>query len=253
MQPVSNETSYEVIGSVDHRGLRPAIFFDGDDTLWLTEHLYDEARERAAHVVAVQGLDKLDWVQRERRIDVANVPRFGLSAERFPTSCVEAYKELCTAAGQRPTAAVVRDVWAAAESVFQTPAPPVPHVEATLKTLWPEHSLFLLTQGDPVVQERRIGESGLQHLFDGVFVTPRKSQEVLRAVVGKLGVDVSDAVFVGNSVASDINPALSVGMRAVWIDAHVWDHERREVLSDLDGLIVGQQLGDLPKLLAMLL
>ena len=33
---------------------------------------------------------------------------------------------------------------------------------------------------------------------------------------------------VGNSLASDINPALRIGMRAIWIDAPVWEYERRD-------------------------
>jgi putative hydrolase of the HAD superfamily len=249
MNPLDTEVPYEVVGLVVDRGVRPAIFFDGDDTLWLTEQLYDEARDLAAQVVARQGLDRFDWERRERRIDVRNVKNFGLSAQRFPTSCVEAYEALCADVGRAPASDVKLEVWAAAESVFQTPAPLVPEVEATLKHLWSDHSLFLLTQGDVTVQERRIGQSGLRDFFDGVFVTPRKSQGVLLAILHTLRMSTADVFFVGNSVVSDINPALTVGMRAVWIDAHVWDHERREELSDIEGLIVGSHLQQLPELL----
>ncbi len=36
--------------------------------------------------------------------------------------------------------------------------------------------------------------------------------------------------MVGNSVPSDINPSIAAGMHAVWVDAYVWHHERREEL-----------------------
>lgn len=44
------------------------IVFDGDDTLWSTESLYDEARANARRVVAEAGLDDAAWEKLERRI-----------------------------------------------------------------------------------------------------------------------------------------------------------------------------------------
>ena len=70
------------------------VIFDGDDTLWSTEPLYDDARAAAAEIVERAGLDAGEWERLERDIDVQNVQRFGLSSERFPTSCVEAYQTL---------------------------------------------------------------------------------------------------------------------------------------------------------------
>ena len=61
------------------------IVFDGDDTLWNTERLYDAARAKARHVVEKAGLDGARWEELERRIDVENVAHLGFSTERFPT------------------------------------------------------------------------------------------------------------------------------------------------------------------------
>ena len=49
------------------------VVFDGDDTLWSTEKLYDDARSRAREVVAESGADAAKWEERERRI-VASQP-----------------------------------------------------------------------------------------------------------------------------------------------------------------------------------
>src|SRR4051812_19023858 len=74
---------------------RPAevrgVIFDGDDTLWLTESLYDEARRRAREVVERAGIDGSEWERIQRERDISNVELFGHNAERFPTSCVEAF------------------------------------------------------------------------------------------------------------------------------------------------------------------
>src|ERR1700722_1035885 len=76
------------------------VVFDGDDTLWSTEQLYDEARSRARRIVSDAGIDGAAWEERERQIDVRNVAKFGFSTTRFPTSCVQAYEELCRTTGR---------------------------------------------------------------------------------------------------------------------------------------------------------
>jgi len=71
----------------------------------------------------------------------------------------------------------------------------------------------------------------------------------LRTLIDRLGIDPQQSWFVGNSVPSDVNPALACGMRAVWIDAHVWDHERREVPMWSDRLRASDSLLPVPSLI----
>ena len=35
--------------------------------------------------------------------------------------------------------------------------------------------------------------------------------------------------MVGNSLRSDIDPARRCGVKAIWIDAHVWEYEQKDV------------------------
>lgn len=207
---------------------RPVVIFDGDDTLWATEQLYDEARANAAHVVSKLGVDPAAWEELQRKTDVGNVTRFGLLAERFPTSSVEAFEFLRREAGAEVTADEASAVRQAAASVFERRAPVDPHASDVLSDLRQTHRLILLTQGDPRVQTKRVRDSGLAEYFDEIVVVAAKSASVLAAVVDHFGIPPQDSWMVGNSLPSDINPAVAAGMRAIWIDAHVWSHERRE-------------------------
>ena len=58
----------------------------------------------------------------------------------------------------------------------------------------------------------------------------RKSTASFERLLQLDGRSAEDAWSIGNSLPSDINPALSLGMNAIWIPAHVWEHERREVV-----------------------
>jgi putative hydrolase of the HAD superfamily len=227
------------------------IVFDGDDTLWSTEMLYDEARSAAAEVVLKAGLDAGEWESLERRLDVENVSAFGHSVERFPTSCVQAYNELCQRARVTPDISVAQRVREAASTVFTRRAPLVAGAIETLSAFRARgHRLALLTKGDEGVQERRIEQSGLRPYFDLVRIVPDKSADVIKAVVTSLGVDTKSAWMVGNSVRSDVLPALDAGLRAVWIDAHVWEYERsHDHLVDHRVLTI-RQLADLPEVIA---
>src|ERR1700689_2606557 len=95
------------------------IVFDGDDTLWSTEQLYDDARSRARDVVAASGLDGAKWEEFERRIDVQNVNQLGYSMERFPGSCIQAYEDLCHRSGYAADPDISVRVRQAARSVFE--------------------------------------------------------------------------------------------------------------------------------------
>ena len=222
-----------------------SVVFDGDDTLWSTELLYDDARSAAGEVVAAAGLDADEWEKTQRRLDVQNVARLGYSQARFPTSCVQAYEEVCHRAGREPDPVVSATVRRLARSVFERDPPLVPDARDTLSRLRSQGvRLALLTKGDPEVQWRRIERSGLKDFFDVIHVVADKTPQAVRTVVAALGSDPQSTWMVGNSVRSDVLPALAAGLRAIWVDAHVWEHERSHEPVIDERVITATHLGE---------
>jgi putative hydrolase of the HAD superfamily len=228
-----------------------AAIFDGDDTLWATEPLYDRARNRARAIVDAAGHDDARWDALERQLDVENVAAMGYSPDRFPSSCVQAYERMCDDARQTPDAGVARRIREAAASVFEADAPLVHGAEHTLATLRARGvRLGLLTKGHPAIQTRRVERSGLAKYFDVVRIVTDKSEDAIADLVRALGAEADETWMIGNSMRSDVLPALAVGLRAIWIDAHVWEHERtHDHLLD-ERAIVAAQLSDVLDLLA---
>jgi len=227
----------------------PVVVFDGDDTLWITEPLYDSARDAARSVVEQVGLNGTLWEELQRSIDLRNVDQFGLIPTRFPTSCRQAYEELSKLVGVEPNILIARDVYNRAAEVFLKVAPLVPGATKVVKLLRRKFRLVLLTQGDERVQSNRITDSGLEGLFDVIRIVPKKTRDLLAKLLDELGANPKSSWMVGNSVPSDINPALAIGMKAIWIDTYSWEHERREQPSSSKGLTKISPLGMVPEVI----
>jgi len=232
---------------------RHLLVFDGDDTLWETEPLYDIARVEAGLVAAGAGIDPAEFDEVQRSIDLENVGRLGLSADRFPRSSVQAYERLAATIGRRIDDSLRRRIWAAAASVFERPAPLLPGAKSVLSVLAPSHVLALVTKGDVAVQRRRVEQSGLTQFFRTVQIVDTKSVKTFTALASELGSRPEDSWSIGNSLPSDIEPALAAGYSGIWVDAHVWEHERRAHQVELDQphLFVASSLLDVPDIVAV--
>lgn len=223
------------------------VVFDGDDTLWSTEPLYDVARQEARALVTAIGASGKEWEELQRRIDAENVATLGYSPERFPTSCVQAYEQLCFVHELIPDTAVAGSIRQAARAVFDRDPELVAGAREVLASLRAQRvRLALLTKGDLSVQRRRIERSGLQPCFDLVRIVSAKSPDDIRAVAADLDVAPEDGWMVGNSIRSDILPALEAGLRAIWIKAHVWEYERAQDHLVDDRVVEVSQISEVP-------
>lgn len=202
------------------------IVFDGDDTLWMTEHLYDSARDRCRRIVESYGFDGEKWHELEHRLDLVNVAKYGLSRFRFPESCMMAYDKI---AGPMADGQVRNLVVQEARAVFRAIAPLANGVEELLLDLSKKYVLILVTQGDPVIQVKRIADSGLGWAFNEIQIVQSKSRDSFEEVLHRSGADPTQSWSIGNSFPSDVQPALDVGMNAIWIPSHVWEYEHRVV------------------------
>jgi putative hydrolase of the HAD superfamily len=222
------------------------LILDGDDTLWFVEALYDEALDRAQQVVEEAGLDGSRWRSLQRSADLENVRTMGMSPERFPRSSREALRQVADGLERSVVDALEAEVDLISRSVFSAKAPPAPGVVETLRLLGETFHLALLTKGDEAVQRHRIADAGVAPYLDAVHVVAEKSTASFLAIVDEFGVLPADAWSVGNSLPSDINPAVRGGLNAVWIDAHVWEHERREIDLASANVVVLEKFVDLP-------
>jgi putative hydrolase of the HAD superfamily len=84
--------------------------------------------------------------------------------------------------------------------------------------------LALLTNGEARNQRRSVERFGLAPLFEcvvieGEFGCGKPDERVFQHAMHSLSCDASSAWMVGDSLQADIEPAVGLGMHAVWVDA----------------------------------
>jgi putative hydrolase of the HAD superfamily len=201
------------------------VGFDADDTLWENEIHYHAAKRRFAAQLSsacpeAQALAVLD------EVEVRNVDTYGYGIKSFSLSMIEAAARLLP---DRLATELIDSILAISKEMLLHPVELLEGVPATLDRLAGAYSLVLLTKGDLFEQQLKIKRSGIADRFRTVRVLQAKTAETYAQVLSDLDVRPADFVMVGNSLRSDILPAVELGARAVFIPhALTWSHEHVE-------------------------
>ncbi|MDP1777315.1 MAG: HAD family hydrolase, partial [Brevundimonas sp.] len=141
----------------------------------------------------------------------------------FTLSMLETAMELCN--GEPPPRAI-REILAAGREMLSHPVETLPGVDEALAALSERYRLVLITKGDLMDQERKLAASGLGDLFAAVEIVSEKDHRTYDRVFARHGAGAEKAVMAGNSMKSDVLPALEAGAFAVHIPyAITWAHE----------------------------
>jgi putative hydrolase of the HAD superfamily len=218
------------------------IGFDADDTLWQNEHFYKLTEARfaallAGHAEVGQLSDRL--LATEKR----NLDRYGYGIKGFTLSMIETAIEVTNGT---IGADVISEILAAGREMLIHPVETLPHVRETLEALAGRYRMILITKGDLFDQERKLAESGLGELFNAVEIVSDKTADTYRRIFRDHADGPERSMMVGNSLRSDIVPAIAAGSWAVYIPHELnWSHEHDEEptaspryrrLADLGGL-----------------
>jgi len=202
----------------------PTVIFDGDDTLWQTMPLYNSAKAEFRRLMSKQSFDPVYALNEFEKIDIRNVDRLGFSQKRLPTSLVETYRLLCRETGRVPLKHVETRLCQIADSVFSKRATLIRGAADTLQAL-SDFRLILLTKGERSIQQRRVEESGLKNFFTAVHIVPIKQEAEFEKLIIEERINKLMSWSVGDSLRSDVKPALAAGLSAIWIPTPTWSYE----------------------------
>ncbi|NEW07026.1 HAD family hydrolase [Paenibacillus sp. SYP-B3998] len=199
------------------------ILFDLDDTLIHCNKYFDFVIDQFVDLMLTwfsgHALTPQDIKQKQLEIDLAGVQIHGFMPDRFPKSFVETYQWFSTHYN-RPTSATEKSwLMQLGHTVYEYTVEPYPQMNETLELLQNSgHKLFLYTGGDASIQMKKVRDSGLQTYFnDRIFVTVHKTKEFMETLLHEQRFDRRHTWMIGNSVKTDVLPALHAGIHSIHI------------------------------------
>ena len=226
------------------------IAFDADDTLWHNESVFQATEKQFAELLARHHPEPS---VRERLFatEMRNLRHFGYGVKGFVLSMIETSIELT---GGRLESSDVRTIIDWGRAMLASPIELLDGVEEAVASLATQVPLVLLTKGDLLDQETKLARSGLGQHFQGIEIVSEKNRRAYERVIQRYAVAPGRFVMVGNSLKSDILPALEAGAHAVLVPyEQEWIHERvtPEELANARYHQIGR-LNELPRILAEL-
>lgn len=219
------------------------VGLDADDTLWHNETIFRLTHDRFAELLAGRR-DPAEIESRLAAVEARNLRLYGYGVKGFTLSMIETAMELCDG---EPPPGVIREILAAGREMLGHPVEPLPGVDAALNALAGRYRLVLVTKGDLMDQERKLAASDLGELFTAVEIVSEKTPDTYRTVFARHGSGADQAVMVGNSVRSDVLPALEAGAWAAHIPyAVTWAHELADTPSGHPRFATLESISDLP-------
>jgi putative hydrolase of the HAD superfamily len=222
---------------------------DADDTLWHSENHFAVTEQRFGELVS-PWMDGEEAAKRLLEQERANLRLFGYGVKGFTLSMIETAIE--ASRGLIPNEAVQQIIeWG--KEMMNHPVELLPGVEETFDALEGEYRLLLITKGDLFHQETKIAESGLADRFDGIEILSEKSPDQYRRVLNRCETAPAEFVMVGNSLRSDVLPAVDIGAHGVHIPYGIlWGHEKVEDELDHTADHRLESFAQLPQLLTRL-
>jgi len=206
--------------------IRQTILFDLDDTLIHCNKYFDTVLDQFADLMTTwfrtYDLKADDIKRKQYEIDSAGVSKLGFVAEHFPQSLVETYDYYSAVTGRETSAEERERLFKLGQSVYEFPnIEPYPHAWETLERLKEEgHELYLYTGGETAIQRKKVKQMGLDAFFgDRVFISSHKTTEVLESILSREKFDRVKTWMIGNSIRTDVVPALETGINAIHIPA----------------------------------
>jgi putative hydrolase of the HAD superfamily len=219
------------------------ICLDADDTLWHNMRFFDEAERALVDMLRPFGDAQVARATLEA-CEERNLKHYGYGAKSFTLSMIETAVEL---GGETLPSKLIADILEAGRALLAHPVELLERVDETLKELACRGRLVLVTKGDILHQEAKLAASGLGERFSGIEIVSEKTVDTFRRLFDRYGVEPGRAVMAGDSMRSDVVPALEAGAWAAFIpQALAWGHESAPLPNDERRFRQLASLADLP-------
>jgi putative hydrolase of the HAD superfamily len=201
------------------------IGFDADDTLWHNESIFHLTQQQFLELLKDHG-DPDHMAARLFEVERRNLHLYGYGVKSFTLAMIETAIDLTRGA---VTAKTIHEIMQLGRAMLEHPVEPLPGAAETVRALKGKYRLVVVTKGDLLNQEQKLARSGLGELFDAIDIVSEKNADTYRRIFAREGAKPEQAVMIGNSLKSDVLPALEAGLWGIHIPYPItWAHEHAE-------------------------
>ncbi|MCM3783846.1 HAD family hydrolase [Neobacillus mesonae] len=164
---------------------------------------------------------------KQMEIDVSGVKIFGFASQHFPQSLIDTYVYFSKKLNRPIDTEEQAHLQDLGMSVYEQEVEAYPGMVETLEYLRTQgHTLHLYTGGEQLIQQRKIDQMKLGEYFDDrIYITRHKNIDALEAILQKGSFDRPNTWMIGNSLRTDIEPAVTAGIHAIYIEQDVeWQY-----------------------------
>ena len=203
------------------------LLIDADDTLWENNIYFERAIAQFISFLDHQehSPDQVRGVLND--VERGCIVRHGYGLHSFSHALVETFERLAV---EPITPALHETIQGFANVIAEHPMELIPGIPETLAYLAGRHRLILMTKGAVAEQLGKVDRSGLRDYFEAIEIVPEKDRTMYCAIAEKYNTATPQTWMIGNSPKSDINPALSANLNAVFVPHdNTWVLEHEEV------------------------
>lgn len=229
----------------EQRNGAQTLLVDADDTLWENNVYFERAIAKF-----ISHLNHRNYTPRQVREVLNEVERecivkHGYGLHSFAHALMDTFERLSV---EPITPKLHQTISGFAHEIAVHPMEIIAGVPETLEYLASRHHLILLTKGHLTEQTGKIERSGLRDYFSAVEIVAEKDPGTYASVVDKYALVREETWMVGNSPKSDINPALTAGLNAVFVphpETWVLEHEHIGDVTGPGKLVIVERFSEL--------
>src|SRR5882672_10774075 len=205
------------------------LLIDADDTLWENNIYFERAIGRF-----ISFLNHREYTPEQVRLILNDVERdsiiqHGYGLHSFAHSLVTTFEKLSV---DPVTPEMHERIRSFTDQIANHSIEILSGVPETLQYLGERHRLIMMTKGNPAEQSGKVERSGLKEYFSAIEIVAEKDESTYRSAIAKYALTADETWMVGNSPKSDINPALSAGLHAVFVPhGNTWILEHEDLAS----------------------
>jgi putative hydrolase of the HAD superfamily len=202
------------------------LLIDADDTLWENNIYFERATAGFIELVNHQHYSPEQVREILNEVEREAILSHGYGLHSFAHALTQTLEKLSV---EPVTPELHARISTLTHAIADHPVEILPGVPETLEYLSERHHLILMTKGAFAEQSGKIERSGLKEYFAAVEILAEKDEPTYRSIIDKYELSPDVTWMMGNSPKSDINPALAVGLNAVFIphrDTWILEHEQ---------------------------